>query len=113
MLSWTAYASDAKPARAWPAAAQTGNAKSAPHLELDAEVLVVHGGREAVGQQQNRAGGLRARAHQVALAQRTALIQRQPPVVQLLRVRVATINPKPYTGGVCARAHQVAAKQCA
>ena len=46
---------------------------------------MVHGGREAVGQQQHRTGGLRARAHQVALAQRAALVQRQPPVVQLLR----------------------------
>ena len=53
-------------------------------LELDAEVLLVDGGREAVGQQQHRTGSLGARAHQVALGQRRPLAQRQPPIVQLL-----------------------------
>ena len=55
-------------------------------------------------------GGLGARAHQGALAQRAALVQRQPPVVQLLRLRVTAIYPKPYSGGVCVCAHQVATK---
>ena len=58
--------------------------KRVADLELDAEVLLVDGGREAVGQQQHRTGALGARAHQVALGQRRPLAQRQPPIVQLL-----------------------------
>ena len=46
----------------------------------------MRGGREAVGQQHDGGGPVRGRAHKIALAQAAALRQREPPVVQLLRM---------------------------